>query len=63
MSVGPGAGERTFLLHTREPVPVLDRLMANILITPAKDNRPEELRSGVGTGPYRVIGANSGAGE
>lgn len=37
--------------------------MANILITPAKDNRPEELRSGVGTGPYRVIGANSGAGE
>jgi peptide/nickel transport system substrate-binding protein len=36
---------------------------ANILITPAKDNRPEELRSGVGTGPYRVIGANSGAGE
>ncbi|MBZ3905966.1 ABC transporter substrate-binding protein [Streptomyces griseiscabiei] len=56
-------GERTFLLHTRAPVPVLDRLMANILITPAADNRPEELRSGVGTGPYRVTGADSGAGE
>lgn len=56
-------GDRTFLLHTRKPVPILDRLMANILITPAKDNRPEELRSGVGTGPYRVTGANSGAGE
>ncbi|NNN29362.1 ABC transporter substrate-binding protein [Streptomyces sp. S3(2020)] len=56
-------GGRTFLLHTKEPVPVLDRLMANILITPAKDNRPEELLSGVGTGPYRVLTANSGAGE
>ncbi|WP_416971696.1 ABC transporter substrate-binding protein [Streptomyces sp. 4F14] len=56
-------GDRTLLLHTKAPVPVLDRLMANILITPAADNRPEELRSGVGTGPYRVAGANSGAGE
>ncbi|MDT7843332.1 ABC transporter substrate-binding protein [Streptomyces justiciae] len=56
-------GARTFRLHTRKPVPVLDRLMANILITPANDNRPEELRSGVGTGPYRVVSANSGAGE
>ncbi|MFD4946058.1 ABC transporter substrate-binding protein [Streptomyces sp. NPDC058409] len=56
-------GERTFLLHTERPLPVLDRLMANIHITPAKANRPEELQSGVGAGPYRVIGANSGAGE
>ncbi|MGD6742128.1 ABC transporter substrate-binding protein [Streptomyces sp. BH106] len=55
--------DRTFLLHTRRPVPVLDRLMANILITPAADNRAEELRSGVGTGPYRVVAANSGTGE
>ncbi|QZZ24946.1 ABC transporter substrate-binding protein [Streptomyces sp. ST1015] len=56
-------GERTLRLHTKAPVPVLDRLMANILITPAADNRPEELRSGVGTGPYRVTDANTGTGE
>lgn len=56
-------GARTFLLHTKRPVPVLDRLMANIHITPAAANRPEELQSGVGSGPYRVTEANSGAGE
>ncbi|GHD05707.1 hypothetical protein GCM10010313_22860 [Streptomyces violarus] len=56
-------GERTFELHTERPVPVLDRLMANIHITPAAANRPEELQSGVGSGPYKVIEANSGAGE
>ncbi|MGX5207879.1 ABC transporter substrate-binding protein [Streptomyces violaceus] len=56
-------GERTFELHTNRPVPVLDRLMANIHITPAAANRPEELQSGVGSGPYKVIEANSGAGE
>ncbi|GAA2649166.1 ABC transporter substrate-binding protein [Streptomyces vastus] len=56
-------GERTFLLRTERPLPVLDRLMANIHITPAKANRPEELRSGLGSGPYRVVRANSGAGE
>lgn len=56
-------GDRTLLLHTRKPVPVLDRLMANIHITPAAVNKPEELQSGLGTGPYRVLKANSGAGE
>ncbi|MGS2585975.1 ABC transporter substrate-binding protein [Streptomyces hebeiensis] len=56
-------GPRTFLLHTDKPVPVLDRLMANIHITPAAANRPEELQSGVGSGPYRVLKANGGAGE
>ncbi|MFE4535507.1 ABC transporter substrate-binding protein [Streptomyces scopuliridis] len=56
-------GPRTFLLHTREPVPVLDRLMANIHITPAAANRPEELQTGLGSGPYRVLKANAGAGE
>ncbi|MEV0779930.1 ABC transporter substrate-binding protein [Streptomyces sp. NPDC050428] len=56
-------GARTFLLHTRKPVPVLDRLMANIHVTPAAANRPEELQSGLGSGPYRVLKANSGAGE
>ncbi|MFJ1750704.1 ABC transporter substrate-binding protein [Streptomyces sp. NPDC088116] len=56
-------GSRTFLLHTDKPVPVLDRLMANIHITPAAANRPEELRGGLGSGPYRVLRANAGAGE
>lgn len=56
-------GARTFLLHTEKPVPVLDRLMANIHITPAAANKPEELQSGLGSGPYRVLRANSGAGE
>lgn len=56
-------GERTFTLHTDRPVPVLDRLMANIHITPAAANKPEELQSGVGSGPYVVTRANSGAGE
>ncbi|MFJ8001119.1 ABC transporter substrate-binding protein [Streptomyces sp. NPDC096310] len=56
-------GTRTFLLHTGKPVPVLDRLMANIHITPAAANRPEELQSGLGSGPYRVLKANAGAGE
>ncbi|RMB82496.1 ABC transporter substrate-binding protein [Streptomyces shenzhenensis] len=56
-------GERTFRLRTQHPVPVLDRLMANIHITPAAANRPEELQSGLGSGPYQVVKANSGAGE
>ncbi|WP_320782648.1 ABC transporter substrate-binding protein [Streptomyces sp. CRN 30] len=54
---------RTFRLRTERPVPILDQLMANIHITPAADNKPEELQSGVGSGPYRVASANSGAGE
>ena len=56
-------GERTFTLHTKRPVPGLDGLMASIHITPAAANRPEELQSGVGSGPYQVARANSGAGE
>lgn len=56
-------GSRTFLLHTDKPLPVLDRLMANIHITPAAANKPEELRGGLGSGPYRVLRANAGAGE
>ncbi|MFB8353309.1 ABC transporter substrate-binding protein [Streptomyces niveus] len=54
---------RTFHLRTGRPLPVLDYLMANILITPAKANRPEELSSGLGSGPYTVTSANSGTGE
>ncbi|HYY12641.1 MAG TPA: ABC transporter substrate-binding protein, partial [Kineosporiaceae bacterium] len=54
--------DRTFTLETEQPQPVLDYLMANILITPAKANKPEELQSGVGTGPYVVTRANRGDG-
>ncbi|NGN67778.1 ABC transporter substrate-binding protein [Streptomyces sp. A7024] len=57
------ADARTFRLRTERPVPILDRLMANIHITPADANKPEELQSGLGSGPYRVARANSGAGE
>ncbi|MEU6132171.1 ABC transporter substrate-binding protein [Saccharopolyspora sp. NPDC047091] len=54
---------RTFLLRTRNPAPTLDYLMANILITPAAANRPEELQDGVGSGPYVVTAANRGTGD
>lgn len=55
--------DRTFTLETQNPLPVLDYLMANILITPAGANQPQELQDGVGTGPYVVTAANSGTGE
>lgn len=54
--------DRTFHLRTEHPVPVLDYLMANILITPAKANRPEELSTGLGSGPYVVTSADGGSG-
>ncbi len=55
--------ERTFTMETEKPEPVLDYLMANILITPAADNLPEELQTGVGSGPYVVTSANRGTGD
>jgi peptide/nickel transport system substrate-binding protein len=55
--------ERAFRLETTEPVPVLDLLMANILVTPAAANRPEQLSDGIGSGPFRVVAANGGTGE
>ncbi|RCV48612.1 ABC transporter substrate-binding protein [Marinitenerispora sediminis] len=55
--------ERTFTLETERPVPALDFLMANILVTPAAGNRPEELQDGIGSGPYVVTAANRGTGE
>ena len=55
--------ESGFTLNTEHPVPVLDYLMTNILITPAADNRPEELQSGVGSGPYIVTASNRGTGN
>jgi peptide/nickel transport system substrate-binding protein len=55
--------DRTFRLQTDVPLPILDYLMANILITPAAANKPEELQSGVGTGPYVVAESDRGAGN
>jgi ABC-type transport system substrate-binding protein len=55
--------DRTFRLETKDPLPILDYLMANILITPAEANKPEELQSGVGTGPYVVTEADRGTGS
>ena len=55
--------DRTFRFETKAPLPILDYLMANILITPAKDNKPEELQSGVGSGPYVVTEADRGTGN
>ncbi|MEU6039848.1 ABC transporter substrate-binding protein [Actinomadura sp. NPDC047616] len=55
--------DRTFRLHTERPVSTLDYLMANILISPAAANRPQELSGGVGSGPYVVTEADGGSGE
>jgi ABC-type transport system substrate-binding protein len=57
------ADDRTFRLETTAPLPILDYLMANILITPASANKAEELQSGVGTGPYVIAEADRGAGN
>ncbi|NKX54773.1 ABC transporter substrate-binding protein [Arthrobacter sp. E918] len=53
---------RTFTLESEKPIPILDALMSMILITPAAQNKPEELQTGVGTGPYVVKKFNRGAG-
>ncbi|WP_328473188.1 ABC transporter substrate-binding protein [Actinoplanes sp. NBC_00393] len=55
--------DQTFKLRTDAPLPVLDYLMANILITPAAANKAEELQTGVGSGPYVVTAADRGAGN
>ncbi|KNC20148.1 ABC transporter substrate-binding protein [Arthrobacter sp. RIT-PI-e] len=54
--------ERTFRMESEQPIPILDSLMSMILITPAAQNKPEELQEGLGSGPYRVTGSNRGAG-
>jgi peptide/nickel transport system substrate-binding protein len=54
--------DRTFTLDSSQPIPVLDALMSNILITPAAANKPEELQDGVGSGPFVVTRFNRGAG-
>lgn len=55
--------DKNFVLETSRPVPILDLLMANILVTPAAANKPEELSDGIGSGPYVVSAANGGTGE
>jgi len=55
--------DSTFILRTEKPLPILDYLMANILITPAAANTNEELQTGVGSGPYVVKSANRGTGN
>ncbi|HET7397851.1 MAG TPA: ABC transporter substrate-binding protein [Intrasporangium sp.] len=54
--------DRTFTLTTKRPVVSLNSLMSNILITPAAANKPEELGTGLGTGPFTIADANSGTG-
>ena len=55
--------DRTFILATTAPLPVLDSLMSNILITPAAANEPKELQDGIGTGPFVVTESNRGTGD
>ncbi len=52
----------TFTLTTKSPVVSLNSLMSNILITPAKDNKAEDLGKGLGTGPFSIDTADSGTG-
>ncbi|MFC7597445.1 ABC transporter substrate-binding protein [Terrabacter sp. GCM10028922] len=54
--------DTTFTLTTKNPVVTLDSLMSNILITPAKDNKAEELSTGLGTGPFVIANADTGTG-
>jgi peptide/nickel transport system substrate-binding protein len=54
--------DKTFTLTTKNPVVSLNSLMSNILITPAKDNKAEELGTGLGTGPFTIASADSGTG-
>ncbi|MBW8731003.1 MAG: ABC transporter substrate-binding protein, partial [Terrabacter sp.] len=54
--------DTTFTLTTKSPVVSLNSLMSNILITPAKDNKAEELGTGLGTGPFTIASADSGTG-
>jgi peptide/nickel transport system substrate-binding protein len=55
--------DRTFVLRTSSPLPALDSLMSNILITPAGANEPSELYSGIGSGPFVVTASSRGTGD
>ncbi|WP_241668169.1 ABC transporter substrate-binding protein [Pedococcus bigeumensis] len=54
--------DKSFTLTTTKPVVTLNSLMSNILITPAAANKAEELRDGLGSGPFTVAAADSGTG-
>ncbi len=54
--------DTSFTLTTKNPLVTLDSLMSNILITPAAANKAEELREGIGSGPFTVAEADSGTG-
>ena len=54
--------DSSFTLTTKSPLVTLDSLMSNILITPAAANKAEELREGIGSGPFTVAEADSGTG-
>jgi peptide/nickel transport system substrate-binding protein len=54
--------DRTFRMESEQPIPILDSLMSMILITPAAQNKPEELQDGLGSGPFVVTDFNRGAG-
>ena len=54
--------DTSFTLTTKKPLVTLNSLMSNILITPAAANKAEELREGVGSGPFTVAEADSGTG-
>lgn len=54
--------DKEFTLDTKKPIPTLDFLMSNVLITPADANEPAELHDGVGSGPYIVESSESGSG-
>jgi peptide/nickel transport system substrate-binding protein len=54
--------DKSVTLTTKKPVVTLNSLMSNILITPAAANKAEELRDGIGSGPFTVAAADSGTG-
>lgn len=55
--------DKELTLDTQKPIPTLDFLMSNVLITPADANEPAELHDGVGSGPYLVESSESGSGS
>ncbi|MFB9375839.1 ABC transporter substrate-binding protein [Kineococcus gynurae] len=56
-------GPTSFVLRTERPLPTLDALMSNILISPAAANEPAELQEGVGSGPYVMAAHDRGTGR
>ena len=53
--------DSTFILRTQKPVTNLNRLMTYITIIPAAQNKPADVDTAVGTGPYRIAKFDKGA--